>query len=114
MGGFNGANGAIAIYTRRGDDIRMESGKGLPGSKVEGYTVIREFYSPKYYSRDVAPGADRDVRTTIYWNPNVLIDPKKKEVVLSFYNNDVTDAFRVIIEGMTSDGRLIHYMTTME
>lgn len=114
MGGFNGANGAIAIYTRRGDDIKMESGKGLPGSRVEGYTVIREFYSPKYYSKEVAPGADRDVRTTIYWNPNVAIDPKKKEILLSFYNNDVTDAFRVIIEGMTTDGRLIHYMTTME
>ncbi|MFV0606321.1 MAG: hypothetical protein ACK5NK_10820 [Niabella sp.] len=114
MGGFNGANGAVAIYTRRGGDMQQESGKGLSGAKIEGYTVIKEFYSPKYYSMEVPPDADRDVRTTIYWNPNVSIDPAKKEIILSFYNNDVTDAFNVIIEGMTADGRLIHLTTTME
>ena len=114
MGGFNGANGAIAIYTRRGGDAQAEPGKGLKGAKIEGYTPIKEFYSPKYYTMEVPPGSDRDVRTTIYWNPNVAIDPNKKEIILSFYNNDVTDAFRVIIQGMASDGRLIHYMTTME
>lgn len=114
MGGFNGSNGAVAIYTRRGNDVQQEPGKGLPGSKIDGYTIIREFYSPKYFSMDVAPGADRDVRTTLYWNPNVIIDPATKQAVLSFYNNDVTDAFRVVIEGMNTEGKLTHYETTME
>lgn len=115
MGGFNGANGAIAIYTRKGDDIAQESSdKKLSDSRLQGYTAIREFYSPKYYSREIPAGTNRDVRTTLYWNPNVAIDPLKKEILLSFYNNDVTDAFRVVIEGITSDGRLLHYTTTME
>lgn len=114
MGGFNGANGAIAIYTRRGGDVQNEPTKSLSSTRIEGYTPIKEFYSPKYYSMEVPPGSDRDVRTTIYWNPNVAIDPNKKEILLSFYNNDVTDAFRVIIQGMTTDGKLIHLMTTME
>lgn len=115
LGGFNGGNGAIAIYTRKGDDIKQESsGSGMADTRLEGYTAIREFYSPKYYSRELPPGSARDIRTTLYWNPNVVIDPKKKDIILSFYNNDVTDAFRVVIEGMTADGRLIHLMTTME
>lgn len=114
MGGFNGGNGAIAIYTRRGGDVKQDPGKSLKGAKIEGYTAIKEFYSPKYYTMEVPPGSDRDVRTTIYWNPNVAIDPSKKEIMLSFNNNDVTDAFRVIIQGMTTDGKLIHLMTTME
>lgn len=114
MGGFNGANGAIAIYTRRGGDVQNEPTKSLNSARIEGYTPIKEFYVPKYYSMEVPPGSDRDVRTTIYWNPNVAIDPNKKEILLSFYNNDVTDAFRVIINGMTTDGKLIHLMTTME
>lgn len=114
MGGFNGANGAIAIYTRRGGDVRNEPEKSLNSARIEGYSPIKEFYSPKYYSMEAPPGSDRDVRTTIYWNPNVTIDPTKKEILLSFYNNDVTDAFRVIIQGMTTDGKLIHLMTTME
>ncbi|MFT4152216.1 hypothetical protein [Parafilimonas sp.] len=114
MGGFNGANGAIAIYTRRGDDVQRDPSKGIPSSKVYGYTAIREFYSPKYLSTEIPPGADRDVRTTLYWNPNIIVDPRTKHVVLTFNNNDVTDAFRVVIEGMTADGKLAHLEEKME
>lgn len=114
MGGFNGANGAIAIYTRRGGDVKQDPSKSIPSSKIFGYTPVREFYSPKYLNPQSEPDADRDVRTTLYWNPNVIVDPRTKQVVLSFYNNDVTDAFRVVIEGMTADGRLAHVEEIME
>jgi hypothetical protein len=112
MGGFNGGNGAIAIYTRRGGDVKNEPGKGLANNKVEGYTAIKEFYSPNYssFSQD---NEQRDLRTTLYWNPNIEMS-SAKPVVLTFYNNDVTKAFRVIIEGMTKDGKLAHYEEVME
>src|SRR6185503_915651 len=45
MGGFNGGNGAIAIYTRKGNDIKSDPAKGLSNNKVFGYTLIKEFYS---------------------------------------------------------------------
>ncbi|MCG2613109.1 hypothetical protein LZZ85_02420 [Terrimonas sp. NA20] len=112
MGGFNGGNGAIAIYTRRGNDVRNEPGKGLANNKVEGYTAIREFYSPNYSSFN-QENEQRDLRSTLYWNPNIEMT-SRKPVVLTFYNNDVTKAFRVIIEGMTRDGRLAHYEEIME
>jgi hypothetical protein len=35
-------------------------------------------------------------------------------VLLTFYNTDVTKAFRVVIEGMTKDGRLAHVVQVME
>src|SRR6218665_430354 len=112
MGGFNGGNGAIAIYTRRGGDIKDEPGKGLSNNKVEGYTAIKEFYSPNYgsYSPD---SEQRDLRSTLYWNPNIEMT-SLKPVVLTFYNNDVTKAFLVTIEGMTKDGKLAHYEEIME
>lgn len=112
MGGFNGGSGAIAIYTRRGNDVKNDPGKGLANNKVEGYSAIREFYSPNYSS--FAPeNEQRDVRSTLYWNPSVIAS-SSKPVVLTFYNNDVTKAFRVIIEGMTKDGRLAHIEELME
>ncbi|MBS1621203.1 MAG: hypothetical protein JST10_09365 [Bacteroidetes bacterium] len=113
MGGYNGGNGAIAIYTRRGDDIKSEPGKGLSNSTVSAYSLIRQFYSPNYDS--FKPENDRkDVRTTLYWNPQVITTPKNNQVTLTFYNNDVTKSFRVTIEGMTSDGRLAHIEQIME
>jgi hypothetical protein len=113
MGGFNGANGAIAIYTRRGNDVKPEPGKGLNNNKVFGYTVIKQFYSPNYGTFK-EENKQRDIRTTLYWNPAVVISPQKKQAVISFYNNDVSETFRVIIEGMTSDGRLAHIEQIME
>ncbi|MBL7738868.1 MAG: hypothetical protein JNK14_06580 [Chitinophagaceae bacterium] len=113
MGGFNGGNGAIAIYTRRGDDVKQEPGKGLANNKISGYTAIKEFYSPNY-STFKQGNEQRDLRTTLYWNPSVIMAPQKREAILRFYNNDVSKAFRVVIEGMTIDGRLAHIEQIME
>ncbi len=56
----------------------------------------------------------QDLRTTLYWNPQVVTTPEKNKVKLIFYNNDVAKAFRVIIEGMTKDGRLTRIEQLME
>jgi hypothetical protein len=112
MGGFGGSNGAIAIYTRRGSDTKTQ-GKGLTSNKIAGYTPVRQFYSPNYDRFD--PRNDRpDIRTTLYWNPQVNTTQKNHSVTLSFYNNDTAKSFRVVIEGMTKDGLLTHYEQIME
>ncbi len=113
IGSVNGGSGAIAIYTRRGDDRKSAPGKGLSSNTVTGYTAIREFYSPNYSS--INPEDDKqDVRTTVYWNPQVITTPANNKVILTFYNNDICRAFRVVIEGMTKDGRLAHLEQIME
>lgn len=108
-----GAGGAIAIYSRKGADEKQEAGKGLSNNMVSGYTLIREFYSPDYGSF-TEENEKKDLRTTLYWNPSVVTSPGKNKVLLKFYNNDVTESFRVIIEGMTKDGRLAHVEQIME
>ncbi|MBC7873464.1 MAG: hypothetical protein H7Y01_05690 [Ferruginibacter sp.] len=114
FGGSGGSsNGAIAIYTRRGDDIKSEPGKSLANNLVRGYTPARQFYSPNYGSFNAA-NEKSDLRTTLYWNPQVITTPLKNKVTLSFYNNDVTKSFRVIIEGITKFGQLIHIEQIME
>ena len=113
MGGTGGGNGAIAIFTRRGDDVQSTPGKGLSNNTITGYTPVREFYSPNYAQFDKRHESP-DLRTTIYWNPFVELTPGKKTVRLSFYNNDVTKAFRVTIEGITREGLLTHYEYIME
>lgn len=113
MGGFGGSNGAIAIYTRKGSDQAPGKGGGLSSNTVAGYTPIRQFYSPDYDRFD--PRNDHlDIRTTLYWNPLLQTTQKNKAIKLSFYNNDVTKSFRVVIEGMTKDGLLTHYEQIME
>jgi len=108
-----GSGGAIAIYTRKGNDRKEEPGNGLSNNSVSGYTAIRQFYSPDYeqFSEE---NENKDLRSTLYWNPSVTTSPGHNKVTLTFFNNDITDAFRVVIEGMTKDGRLAHIEQIME
>ncbi len=108
-----GAGGAIAIYTRRGDDAKTVGGRGLSSNTVTGYNPIREFYSPNYRTFN-ADDEKQDLRTTLYWNPQVVTTPIQNKVIVTFYNNDITRAFRVVIEGITKDGRLAHLEQIME
>jgi hypothetical protein len=50
----------------------------------------------------------------LFWSPTITTNQANKTVKLSFYNNDVAKAFRVVIEGMTKEGLLTHYEQIME
>lgn len=69
-----------------------------------GYSESRVFYSPKYeVSKASAIGGD--LRTTIFWNPNVLTDTTGN-ATFQFYNADGKGSYRAIIEGIDSDGNI--------
>lgn len=98
-----GGSGAIAVYYKKGRSRNNEA-KGLSHVTVTGYTPIKQFYSPDYPAD--AASADPDVRNTLYWNPFVLTDKTHRRLFLTFYNNDVTKKFRIIIEGCNELGKL--------
>jgi len=59
------------------------------------------------YSADMAKNSRKpDFRHTLYWNPFVECS-KAKNINLSFYTSDLCGAFKVIVEGITSDGKMI-------
>ncbi|MFP5079709.1 hypothetical protein, partial [Pedobacter sp. JCM 36344] len=62
----------------------------------------QEFYSPKYAlkSSDVA---EPDVRSTIYWSPNILTDANGRAKV-KFYTSDVAGSYTISMEGIGSNG----------
>jgi len=109
-----GSGGAIAIYTRKGGDVQDNSkGKGLPYKTIAGYTFRKEFYSPNYATFN--PMNDKeDVRSTLYWNPMVLTSIENHILKFQFYNNDVTDSFRVIVEGVSKDGKIARIEKTIQ
>jgi hypothetical protein len=114
-GGMNDAGGAIAVYTKKGNDRPNNDtkSKGIPYKFVAGYTPIKEFYSPNYGTYDQKNEAT-DVRSTLYWNPMIFTTQAKHTLRFEFYNNDVTNSFRVVLEGMSKDGRLAHIEKVVE
>lgn len=103
FGAFGGgAGGAIAVYTKRGSSAPDPKAKGLSVATVQGYSAIKEFYSPDYSTEQSLP----DFRTTLYWNPFILMNPQNKRVTIPFYNNDSGKRLRVVIEGINELGQL--------
>jgi len=104
--GVNYPGGILYFYTKRG--VKFENkptdGLGMKSARVIGYSVIRQFYSPSYES-NLQPEMKNDFRSTIYWNPIVRTDSLGRAAV-SFYNSDQTGEVQVIVEGITSDGKL--------
>ncbi|WP_143020852.1 hypothetical protein ACRQ5D_09325 [Mucilaginibacter sp. P25] len=106
MGGIFGASGGvIAVYTKKGRGYDFDS-QGNKYATIRGYSPVIKFYSPRY-----ATGvnlANPDYRKTLYWNPNIIFNKKMKEYVIRFYNNDLANRFKLVIEGLNSNGRLTH------
>ena len=100
--GLRGANGVIAVYTKKGFFYK----RGEIRFKMLGYHTPKKFYSPKY---DVVNNdtEEVDLRKTVYWNPKVKTDQNGKAHI-SFYQSDIVDDFEIIIEGMDDNGTAGH------
>jgi hypothetical protein len=48
----------------------------------------------------------KDYRTTLYWNPFLLMDAKKRRITIPVFNSDNCKKMRVIIEGINENGQL--------
>ena len=109
ISGHHGSGGAIAIYTKKGDDVQSGNKnvipKGLDYKLNRGYTGYKEFYNPNYAEK--TDDNLKDVRTTLYWNPWISLDKNSKKVKIIFFNNDITNSFRIVLEGMDSKGKLV-------
>ncbi|MEO6548497.1 MAG: hypothetical protein ABIN94_10880, partial [Ferruginibacter sp.] len=101
--GGGGAGGAIAIYTKKGGGDNSNI-KGLPVTIINGYSPIKEFYSPDY-EKNPEPNV-KDYRATLYWNPALYFDKNIRRVIIPFYNSDNCKRIRVTIEGVNEAGQL--------
>jgi hypothetical protein len=104
--GIKGAGGVLVITTKRGGidyDPSPASSNGFLYYNMKGYTLSKEFYSPVYPANNTRE--IKDLRTTLYWNPDVVTDGTGK-ANFEFYNADGSGKCRIVIEGLTADGKL--------
>lgn len=108
MYGLNAAGGVVVLTTKSGsiedsNKPRLNTYQFTP----LGYQTYVEFYSPVYKTASQKNSPVPDLRTTIYWNPNLSLS-KKGDTFFEFYSSDATTGYSIVIEGVTDNGRLIH------
>ena len=65
------------------------------------------FEVPDYSTERIKNSRKPDFRHTLYWNPFVEFT-KGRPVNLSFYTSDLCGEFKVTVEGITTNGKMIH------
>ena len=104
--GMRGGGGVLVINTKRAEnnkDYRTYA-PGVISYNPKGFYKGREFYAPNYEDPNTNPKI-ADLRTTVYWNPNVISDSDGKSSV-EFFNADGAGNYKVIVEGINIKGSL--------
>lgn len=68
---------------------------------VNGYYQERVFYSPKF--PEMKTSKKQDLRTTIYWHPDVVTDDNG-EATITYLNADPKTKVRIVAEGINAKG----------
>lgn len=95
----------IEITTRTKHEPFMHATPGTYLYKPLAFTMPKQFYSPKYTVNNKNTAMGTDMRSTIFWEPNIVTDAAGKATV-SFYSADKTANYSVIIEGTDMSGGL--------
>ncbi|MCX6309907.1 MAG: TonB-dependent receptor plug domain-containing protein [Bacteroidia bacterium] len=113
--GSKGANGVICVYLKRGNERTVEP-VVLERNQKEilplGYSLPAEFYVPKYQVESNKQNPLPDLRSTIYWKPNVKTNALG-EADLFFFTADGTGTYTITAEGMAPNGEVIRYQGKM-
>ena len=112
--GSRGGNGAIAITLRSGasrdrpDRVPLSLAHLMP----LGYQLPSQFYTPKYEVDSIRMSPVPDLRTTIYWNPELRTD-STGVLTIKFHAADPANNYQLVLEGITDEGEICRYSSTI-
>jgi hypothetical protein len=103
----NGYEGILVVNSNRHTGLQAKeiTSIGILPIHPKGFYKAREFYSPKYDNISSQASSRPDLRSTIYWNPELVTD-NSGTASFEYYNADSTGNYRVVIEGIDDKGNL--------
>lgn len=107
FGDYPGTSGALVIMTTVGSNEKVKP-LNIRRFTPLGYRPAAEFYAPRYETPEQVNSPELDLRTTIYWKPDVHFS-LEGEAVVEFYAADTPTVYRVVGEGVTGSGKIISF-----
>jgi len=93
------ASAVIVLTTWKPGMNRADENKYLLTVVPLGYQLPVAFYSPQYDTPAARQNPSPDLRSLIYWRPNVVMNEENKASI-SFYTADAKTTYSVVIEGV--------------
>ena len=105
--GGNDLECIVSFITYEGDLPFFQLSEGSQLLQYDCPQLPVSFEIPDYSIDKILHSRKPDFRHTLYWNPFVKFT-KDQPVNLSFYTSDLCGEFKVTVEGITSDGKIIN------
>jgi hypothetical protein len=96
--GRKSAGGIVSVYTKRGENAPPPKIYNSINKTVMGFYNARVFYAPTYESPN-NEDAKPDIRSTVFWQPNIVTDTVGN-VTVSYFNDDKRKYVTIIVEGI--------------
>ena len=66
---------------------------------IKGYNTQKDFPNPEYNEKEITK--QPDLRTTVYWNPNIVLDKINNTIKFDYFNNagEGDDSTGLFIDG---------------
>jgi Large extracellular alpha-helical protein len=109
--GENVFNGIISFVTHEKNLPFFQLNENSQLFRYECPTLPLTFAFPEYPNAEKRKSNLPDFRHTLYWNPSPEIPKNGSPIEFSFYTSDLCGDFEVVVEGITSDGEIIHTQT---
>ena len=96
-------NGVASFTTHAGNFEGLELNPRAVIIDYEGLQQQREFYAPVYETDQQLSSRLPDFRNTLHWIPSIKHNGNRQQV--SFYTSDQKGKYKVVIQGISKDGR---------
>lgn len=112
--GSYGASGLIIITSKTGRNARSSAYQptGILSITPKGISLTKEFYKP-IYEVNSETQFQSDLRTTIHWEPGIVTN-ENGHAKFDFYTSDEGGTYRMIIEGLDFNGRILRKILQFE
>jgi hypothetical protein len=110
--GMQGGNGVILINTTSRPRINQANLSGLSSFYPRGFHMAQSFIMPDYNNKEMKASKVPDLRTTIYWNSNIISNKEGKASV-NFFTADTPANYLITITGISENGDKIYKTYTI-
>lgn len=110
--GIRGGNGVIIIHSARYIESPANEKEGLSSVQPAGFYVSPPFPTPDYAKKEVRNSQVQDMRTTIYWNGDILTGNDGKASV-QFFTADTPATYIITVTGISANGDKLYKSTTV-
>ncbi|UWY29664.1 hypothetical protein N4T20_06910 [Flavobacterium sp. TR2] len=104
-------NGIVSIITKNNDFATVYTDKNIFKTSILRPEPAKDYFEPKYETSNTLNRIP-DYRYQLLWKPNIIFE--NSDMKIPFYTSDISGDYEIILEGITNEGKYVHFYKTFK